>query len=140
MRRAILLIMLLGISLLAEAAPNTIVEKPGADSVAFERSVATINALLVRPLNGGGHAAQAMRLSATAVKDRTDDRIGFGFNQPVGGDMRTALNEVLSRSPVNASLCDFNAALRSAYSGSSARLSHSCGSRVWSYNSSLPLA
>lgn len=71
------------------------IEKPGDPNAKFEKSLATIHALLVRPLSKGGHAAQAMKLSATAVKGRADGQIGFRFNQAVGNDMRTSMNEVV---------------------------------------------
>ncbi|MCA9448974.1 MAG: hypothetical protein KC931_17780, partial [Candidatus Omnitrophica bacterium] len=75
------------------ADPNRI-EIPGVE-VTFQRSLASIHALLVRPIRGGGLAAQAMPLTATATKDRTDGIIGFQFNQRVGSDMRSALFEVV---------------------------------------------
>jgi len=71
------------------------IDKPGDPDARFEKSLATIHALLVRPLNSGGHAAQAMKLSATAIRGRADGRIGFRFNQPVGNDMRMAMSEVI---------------------------------------------
>lgn len=70
-------------------------ELPGSKEAVFKRSLTSVNALLVRQLEGSGNAASAMKLSVTAVKSRTDDMVGFGFNQAVGEDMRRASEEVV---------------------------------------------
>lgn len=70
-------------------------ELPGSKEAAFKRSLTSVNALLVRPLEGSGNAASAMKLSVTAVKGRTDENVAFGFNQEVGEDMRRASEEVV---------------------------------------------
>jgi len=80
--------------------PNTTVspwslELPGSKEAEFKRSLTSVNALLVRPLEGSGNAASAMKLSVTAVKGRTDENVVFGFNQAVGEDMRRASEEVV---------------------------------------------
>ncbi|MCB1229359.1 MAG: hypothetical protein KDN19_03785 [Verrucomicrobiae bacterium] len=77
----------------AETDPQR-VEKVGGN-ISFKRSLATIHALLVREIEDGKHAAQAMPLTATATLDRTDGKIGFQFNQEVGPEMTRALAEVV---------------------------------------------
>lgn len=68
---------------------------PGSDKTEFKRSLSAIHALLVRPMEGGAHAAAAVKLSATAVASRSDGQFDLGFNQPVGPDMGRAAAEVL---------------------------------------------
>lgn len=60
----------------------------------FKRRLASIHALLVKPIGSGGNAAQAMKLSATAVPG-VGSQIQFSFNQPVGSDMSRASEEVV---------------------------------------------
>ncbi len=67
----------------------------GADGRTFQRSLGTINALLVRPLEDGKNAASAMKLTVTAIGERTDGLVDFGFNQEVGEDMQRANQEVV---------------------------------------------
>ncbi|MEQ1841065.1 MAG: S16 family serine protease [Verrucomicrobiales bacterium] len=67
----------------------------GADGKKFNRSLGTINALLVRPLEDGKNAASAMKLTVTAIGERTDGVVDFGFNQEVGEDMQRANQEVV---------------------------------------------
>jgi hypothetical protein len=62
-------------------------ELPGSGKVPFKRQLTSINALLVRPIDGGGNAASAMLLTATAVPGLNESRIIFRFNQPIGEDM-----------------------------------------------------
>ncbi len=68
---------------------------PGNGKAEFKRSLSAIHALLVRPMEGGTHAAAAVKLSATAVVDRSDGQFDLGFNQSVGPDMGRAAAEVL---------------------------------------------
>ncbi len=60
----------------------------------FNRSLGTIHALLVRPLDDGQNAASAMKLTVTAIAERTDGSAEISFNQDVGEDMRRANQEV----------------------------------------------
>ncbi len=70
-----------------------LVSVPAASSGKLKASMAKVNALLVKPLSAGGNAAQAMKLTATAVP--ASGNLTVGFNQPVGPDMRRALGEVV---------------------------------------------
>lgn len=70
-------------------------ELPGSKEAAFKRTLSSVNALLVRPLEGAGNAASAMKLSATAVGGTNPENITFGFNQAVGEDMQKASSEVV---------------------------------------------
>ncbi len=70
-------------------------ELPGSKEAVFKRSLSSVNALLVRPLEGAGNAASAMKLSATAVGGTNPENITFGFNQAVGEDMQKASSEVV---------------------------------------------
>jgi hypothetical protein len=66
----------------------------GSPDVQFGSRIASIHALLVSPLEGGGNAAAAMRLGATIAPTQRGGTITVSFNQPVGEDMRRTSDEV----------------------------------------------
>lgn len=66
----------------------------GEEGRKFNRSLGTIHALLVRPLDDGKNAASAMKLTVTAIAERTDGSAEVSFNQEVGEDMKRANQEV----------------------------------------------
>jgi Lon protease (S16) C-terminal proteolytic domain len=70
-------------------------ELPGSKDAVFKRSLSSINALLVSPLEGAVNASTAMKLSATAIGGTAPDSIKFSFNQAVGEDMQKASDEVV---------------------------------------------
>jgi Lon protease (S16) C-terminal proteolytic domain len=79
-----------------EPAPDLwTLELPGSKDAVFKRSLSSINALLVSPLEGAGNASTAMKLSATAIGGTAPDSIKFSFNQAVGEDMQKASDEVV---------------------------------------------